>query len=80
MYYNEIDAFTVYNKYPVPNTFTSGKQDMVSGNVKFNGLFHFQKQWEAQITAVYLAPDIIPQGKTGHRLQRNASRPNRLFV
>jgi outer membrane receptor protein involved in Fe transport len=72
VYYNEIDAFTVHNKYPVPNTFTAGKQDMISGNAKFNGLFHFIGDWEAQITAVYLAPDIISQGKTGARFSLDA--------
>ena len=72
VYYNEIDAFTVHNKYPVPNTFTAEKKDMVSGNVKFNGQFHFSRLWEAQITAVYLAPDIISQGKVGARFSLDA--------
>ena len=66
-YKNRIDAFTVQNKYPKPNTFTAAAQDIVSGNAKFNGIFKFPKGFDAQISAVYLAPDIIPQGKIGAR-------------
>ena len=66
-YKNRIDAFTVQNKYPVPNTFSAAAQDIVSGNAKFNGIFHFAKGFDGQISAVYLAPDIIPQGKIGAR-------------
>jgi hypothetical protein len=40
---------------------------MYSGNIKFNGLFHFAKQLEAQLSAIYQAPDLIPQGKTFSR-------------
>ena len=66
-YHNRIDAFTVENKYPVPNTFTAAKQEVISGNIKWNSLFHLPKSFEAQITAIYLAPDIIPQGKIAAR-------------
>ena len=66
-YKNRIDAFTVQNKYPKPNTFTAAAQDIVSGNVKFNSIFKFPNGFDGQISAVYLAPDIIPQGKIGAR-------------
>jgi outer membrane receptor protein involved in Fe transport len=66
-YQNTIDAFTVENKYPVTNTFTVPKQELISGNAKVNGVFHFPKRVDLQITGVYLAPDIIPQGKVGAR-------------
>ena len=66
-YRNQIDAFTVQNKYPVPNTFTAGKQKIFSGNVKLNNTFHLPKKVDAQITAIYLAKDIIPQGTIGSR-------------
>ncbi len=66
-YNNRIDAFSVQNKYPVPNTFTAAAQDIISGNAKFNGIFKFPKDIDGQISAVYLAPDIIPQGKIGAR-------------
>lgn len=66
-YYNQINAFTVENLYPVPHTFSAYKQTIFSGNVKLNNNFHLPKNFELQVTAVYLAPDIIPQGKIGQR-------------
>jgi len=66
-YKNQINAFSVENKYPVPNTFTTDKQEIISGNIKGNNIFHLPKNIDAQLTAIYLAPDIIPQGKIAHR-------------
>lgn len=62
-YQNTIDAFSVLNKYPQENTFSADRQQITSGSVKLNGLFHLRKSWDLQVTAVYMAPDIIPQGK-----------------
>jgi outer membrane receptor protein involved in Fe transport len=66
-YHNQIDAFTVLNLYPVAHTFTADKQEIYSGNVKLNNSFKLSKDFDAQLTAVYLAPDLIPQGKIGQR-------------
>jgi len=66
-YHNQIDSFTVVNKYPVTHTFTAAKQEINSWNAKVNGLFRLKNNLEAQVTAIYLAPDIIPQGKIGTR-------------
>ncbi len=66
-YHNRIDAFTVENKYPVPNTFKGDKQEIFSGNAKLNTIFHLTKNSDLQATFIYLAPDIIPQGKIGQR-------------
>jgi outer membrane receptor protein involved in Fe transport len=66
-YHNRIDAFTVNNLYPVAHTFSASAQEIYSGNAKFNNTFHFKKDIDAQITAIYLAPDLIPQGKIGQR-------------
>lgn len=63
-YRNIIDSFSVVNKYPIENIYSAAREDMYSGNIKFNGLFHFPKQLEAQLSAIYQAPDLIPQGKT----------------
>lgn len=67
VYYNQINAFSVKNLYPVPNTFSAEEQQVYSGNIKLNNQFHFTKKLDAQISLVYLAPDIIPQGKIGSR-------------
>jgi hypothetical protein len=66
-YHNQINAFTVVNLYPVQNTFSADKQQIYSGNAKLNGVFHFKGKIDAQLTAVYLAPDLIPQGKIAAR-------------
>lgn len=66
-YYNQIDAFTVLNQYPVQNTFTADQQEIYSGNIKLNTNFKFGKNTEAQLTAIYLASDIIPQGTIDSR-------------
>ncbi|ROI05844.1 TonB-dependent receptor [Chryseobacterium sp. G0240] len=67
LYRNQIDAFSVLNLYPSPNTFSADRQTAVSGNIKMNHIFHFTKGLDAQFTMVYLAPDIIPQGRIKSR-------------
>ena len=64
MYQNNIDAFSVTNLYPTENVFSAEKQKMTSGTIKLNNTFKFSKTLNAQLTASYFAPDIIPQGKT----------------
>lgn len=66
-YRNHIDSFSVENKYPVPAVQTSAAETIFSGNIKTNLLFHLAKQFDIQLTAVYLAPDLIPQGKIDQR-------------
>ncbi|PLK44957.1 TonB-dependent receptor domain-containing protein [Emticicia sp. TH156] len=72
IYKNIINAFTVENKYPTPHTFSADKQELISGNVKLSGTLHLSKKVDAQFVAVYLAPDIIPQGKIGTRFSVDA--------
>lgn len=67
LYRNQMNAFAVINLYPTPNSFSAEMQNAISGNVKFNNTFKFVGGFDAQLTAVYLAPDIIPQGKIGSR-------------
>ncbi|MBA4260263.1 MAG: TonB-dependent receptor [Chitinophaga sp.] len=67
IYQNIIEAFTVLNKYPVPSLYSANKEVFTSGNLKLNALFHLPKQTDIQLTSIYLAPDIIPQGKIGTR-------------
>ncbi|MCS4302524.1 TonB-dependent receptor domain-containing protein [Chryseobacterium sp. BIGb0232] len=67
IYRNQINAFTVQNLYPQPNIFSADRQNAVSGNIKLNNIFRFSKGLNIQLTAVYLAPDVIPQGKIKER-------------
>ncbi|WP_240409068.1 outer membrane beta-barrel family protein [Flavobacterium psychrotrophum] len=64
LYRNTIDAFTVNILYPESTVYSSEKQQLTSGNVKLNNTFNFSATLTAQLMAAYLAPDIIPQGKT----------------
>lgn len=66
-YHNQIDAFTVENLYPKPHTFTAEKQEVFSGNVKWNSKFKFSENFSGQVSVIYLAPDLIPQGRIDSR-------------
>lgn len=72
IYRNTINRFSVENKYPVTSIYTSEKQELTSGNGKINAMLKLGKGLEAQVSTVYLAPDIIPQGKTGSRFSLDA--------
>lgn len=67
IYRNQINAFSVENLYPQPTVFSAGRETAISGNIKLNNIFKLSKDLNAQVTAVYLAPDIIPQGRIGSR-------------
>lgn len=67
LYRSSFDAFTIENKYPVPTSYSMNAQQITSGNAKLNGLFKLPKQTDIQLSAIYLARDIIPQGKIGSR-------------
>ena len=67
LYRNQINAFRVENLYPQPTLFDAERQSAISGNVKMNNIFQFSKTWSGQLTAIYLAPDLIPQGKIASR-------------
>lgn len=70
-YFNQIEEFTVLNKYPILNSVNVEKQEVYSGNIKLNSNFKFGNKLEAQLTAIYLAPDIIPQGTIDARFSLN---------
>ena len=62
-YQNIIEGFSVYNEYPSPSTYSAQRQSLFSWNSKWNVLVHLKKKTDLQLTAIYLAPDLIPQGK-----------------
>jgi outer membrane receptor protein involved in Fe transport len=66
-YRNQIDAFTGENLYPVPHPFKADRQQIYSGSAKMNHAFTIVKSVKAQLTAIYLAPDIIPQVRIDER-------------
>ncbi len=66
-YQNTIAAFSVENKYPSTHTYTATEQHFISGNIKFNHFLQLSKQINTQLSLIYLAPDIIPQGSIQSR-------------
>lgn len=64
VYRNTIEAFTADISYPEPTAFSAARQQLTSGNVKWNNTLTFSPTLTAQLMAAWLAPDIIPQGKT----------------
>ena len=66
-YQNTIAAFSVVNLYPQENVFSAEEQELISGSIKFNAMFHLARHTDVQVTSVYQAPDVIPQGKTYSR-------------
>jgi len=66
-YRKVVDAFDVVNQYPQPTPYSADRQEITSGNVKFDASFRMPREWQAQVTGVHLAPDLLPQGRTGSR-------------
>lgn len=71
-YKNTIKAFSVVNKYPEESLFSADEQDIVSGSIKLTSLLHLPDRYDVQITAIYQAPDVIPQGKIYSRFSIDA--------
>ncbi|MEO7362758.1 MAG: TonB-dependent receptor [Gemmatimonadaceae bacterium] len=66
-YRRNIDAFSVVNRYPVPVEYSSGQQQLTSGNVKLSASLKFPRDWQAQLSNIFLAPDLLPQGRIESR-------------
>lgn len=66
-YINTIGAFSIENVYPFSVPFSAEKQQSYSGNIKINSAFRLSDNWNVQLTGIYLAPDIIPQGRIESR-------------
>lgn len=67
VYRNTFGAFTVVNRYPVPVSYSAERQKLVSGNLKVNATFKLPQDWDTRVSSVYLAPDLLPQGRIGSR-------------
>lgn len=67
IYRNKINAFTIINRYPVPTVYNRAEESITSGNLKLNNMFKLKREIQVQLSGVYLAKDIIPQGTTGSR-------------
>lgn len=67
VYRRTVDAFTVINRYPVPVTYSADRQQLTSGNAKLNAVVALPFGWQTQLSGVYLAPELLPQGRIEDR-------------
>jgi outer membrane receptor protein involved in Fe transport len=72
VYRKTVDAFSVVNQYPVPVPYSAPRQQLTSGNVKLDLGFRFPRELQMQLSNVYLAPDLLPQGRIGSRFSLDA--------
>jgi len=72
VYRNRFAAFSVVNQYPVPTTYASEAQQLTSGNLKLAASLRLPGNWETQVSGIWLAPDLLPQGRIGSRFSLDA--------
>lgn len=66
-YRNLIGSFSTSNAYPNDTEFSRGQESLISGNAKMNLRWKSGKLGEWQLTGIYLAPDLLPQGRIDTR-------------
>lgn len=71
-FHNQIDGFRVNNLYPQPTEVRADKEEIFSWNLKVNQQWKPKPGWEMQLNAVYLGPDLIPQGRIKARFTLDA--------
>jgi hypothetical protein len=66
-YRRTVGAFSVVNRYPVPIPYSAPRQRLTSGSLKLNAVVTLPGEWQTQLSNVYLAPDLLPQGRVESR-------------
>ncbi len=66
-YRRTVDAFSVVNQYPVPIRYSAAREQLTSGSAKLNATLRLPYEWQTQLSSVYLAPDLLPQGRVESR-------------
>lgn len=66
-YNNTINAFSGTSIYPYPQNFNFEESKNNTWNAKVNSSYHLPWNTDFQLTFVYYAPNIIPQGKVKER-------------
>jgi outer membrane receptor protein involved in Fe transport len=72
VYRKSADAFSVVNQYPKPVPYSAPRQELTSGNVKVDVGLRLPRDWQMQLSNIYLAPDLLPQGRIGRRFSLDA--------
>jgi outer membrane receptor protein involved in Fe transport len=75
-----IDAFSVVNQYPVPVRYDAAREELTSGNVKVNAVMWLPFEWQTQVSNVYLAPDLLPQGRLGGRFSMDIGAKKSVYA
>jgi outer membrane receptor protein involved in Fe transport len=71
-YRRTIGAFSVVNRYPVPTPYSAPRQQLTSGNAKGNAVITLPGDFQTQLSGLYAAPDLLPQGRVGSRFSLDA--------
>lgn len=79
LYRNTIEAFTVQNKYPVATLYSAAREQLVSGSFKWNGTAKLPGKTELQVTGIYQAKDLLPQGEVGARFAIDAGAKKQIL-
>ena len=67
-----VAAFSGTSLYPVPTPYAVARQELTSGTAKVNGALQLPRAWQVQLSGIYLAPDLLPQGRIGSRFSLDA--------
>ena len=67
VYRKTVNAFAVVNQYPVPVRYEAARAQLTSGSAKVNLVMTLPHAWLTQLSQVYLAPDLLPQGRLDSR-------------
>lgn len=67
VYNKVIEAHSGVNKYPTESPFDLPRQEVTSGNAKLNVKSQLPFNMDMQVSAIYYARDIIPQGRIESR-------------
>jgi outer membrane receptor protein involved in Fe transport len=67
LFHRVAEAFSGVNLYPTPTPYAMPRQSLTSGTLKVNGVLHLPHDWQTQLSGIYLAPDLLPQGRIGSR-------------
>lgn len=78
-YQNQINAFSGTSIYPYPQPFSFDKTSANTWNFKLNNEIALSEETELQVTAIYYAPDIIPQGETDSRFSFDLGLKKKVF-
>ena len=63
LYRNQSDAYSTVSLDPSPQPISASPQSLTSGNAKLINTIRAAKGLDAQVIALYQAPDLLPQGR-----------------